>query len=95
MKNKEFFERKNYFLRKPVEYQLRNLASAMEDMSNQKQFTKAVRVAYGVSAEKLREIVTEIIRDDNHSIVKLNQIESVIDSWDSINDKLINPTKNK
>ena len=88
------FERKKYFLRKPVEYQLRNLASALENMSEQKQFTKAVRVAYGVSAEKLREITTEIIRDDNHSITKLNEIESLVDSWTDINDKITNSTKN-
>jgi hypothetical protein len=88
------FERKKYFLRKPVEYQLRNLASALEEMSQQKQFTKPVRVAYGVTAEKLREITTEIIRDDNHSIVKLNRIESLVDSWIETSDKN-NSTKTK
>ena len=89
------FERKKYFLRKPVLYQLRNLASALEDMSAQKQFTKAVRVAYGVSAEKLREFTTDIIRDDNHSITKLNEIESLVESWKDINDKITNSTKTK
>lgn len=91
----DLFERKKYFLRKPVEYQLRNLASALEEMSEQKQFTKSVRVAYGVSAEKLREITTCIIRDDNHSVTKLNELESLVDTWTKINDKITNSTKTK
>ena len=86
------FERKKYFLREPVEYHLRNLASAFEEMSKNKTFNKAVRVSYQICGQKLREQITLIIRDDNHNVTKLNEIDSLVGAWESIDEK-INPTK--
>lgn len=87
--------RKKYFLRGPVEQQINSLASAFETLSkHHKEFPKPIRDAYKVSAMKLREVMTEIIREDNQQIRKLNKLESVIESWDTINDKITNPTKN-
>ncbi len=87
--------RRKYLLRGPVEVQIGALASAFENLSeNQKEFPKEIRDAYKVSAIKLREVMTEIIREDNQQIRKLNKLESLVESWDDINDKIINPTKN-
>ena len=87
------YDRKKYFLRKPVEHHLRNLATALEEMAKQEDFPKEVRVAYGVTGEKLREITTRIIRDDNHAITEMNRIESLVESWKEIYDKISNSTK--
>ncbi len=87
--------RRKYLLRGPVEVQLSALASSFETLSkHHKQFPKEIRDAYKVSAIKLREVMNEIIREDNQQIRKLNKLESLVESWDSINDKIINPTKN-
>lgn len=80
--------RRKYLLRGPVEVQIGALASAFENLSeNQKELPKEIRDAYKVSAIKLREVMTEIIREDNH------QITSMVDAWGLINDKITNLEK--
>ena len=88
-------ERRKYFLRKPVEYQLRCLQNSFEEMSKIKTYPESVRVAYKVCSSKLRELITEIVRDDNQHIRKLNHLDSLIDTWKDINEQLNNSTKNK
>jgi hypothetical protein len=77
--------RRKYFLRGPVEIQLRALATGIETLSNE--IHEPCKTTCIVVAQKIRETITEIIREDNH------QITSMVDAWGVINDKINNPKK--
>lgn len=65
--------RKQYFLRGPVKVQLNGLIQGFEEMSSLMKGA-ALSTAYSVAAVKLRETLTEIIRDDNRAITKINEL---------------------
>ena len=77
--------RRKYFLRGPVEIQLSALATGIETLSDG--VHEPCKTTCKVIAQKIRETITEIIREDNH------QITSMVDAWGVINDKINNPKK--
>ena len=85
--------RRKYFLRGPVEKRIDALATGFETLSkHHKEFPKAIRDAYKIAGIKLRETMTDIIRDDNQQIRQLNKL--LVESWNETNDNT-NSTKNK
>lgn len=85
--------RKDYFLRKPVEYRLNNFIQVMENLSKEYIKIESVSVAYKICAQQLRKELTSIIRDDNHQIVSLNNMEHMKMFGTIIDDLLIKKPK--
>ena len=83
--------RKKYFLRSPVEYQIQLMIDSFSEMS--KHYNKnEVGIAYEICADQLQNLKTEIIRDDNHQITILKNAEN-IKMFEVISDQLLNNKK--
>jgi bacterioferritin-associated ferredoxin len=95
IKNKNVMDkdqRKQYFLRKPVEYRIQQLVDTMNAMSKEYKEMSGVGIAYGICADQLQDLLTQIKRDDNHQITILKNAEN-IKMFEVISDQLFNNKK--
>lgn len=85
-------DRRKYFLRSPVEYRIQQLIDTMNEMSKEYKKMSGVGIAYGICADQLQDLLTQIKRDDNHQITILKNAEN-IKMFEVISDQLFNNKK--
>ena len=69
--------RRMYFLRKPVEYRIQQLADAMSEMASEYEENKGVAIAYQICSDQIQQLLTEIKRDDNNQITILTYEKNI------------------
>jgi hypothetical protein len=86
--------RKNFYLRSNVEYNIQNLIDTFSAMAKEYEENKGVAIAYQICSDQLQELLTKIKRDDNHQITILKNAEN-IKMFEVISDQLINLNNKK
>lgn len=70
--------RNNYFLRNPVEFRIQKLIDLMMEMSKEYKDMNGVSIAYKICADQLQNTLTEMKRDDNQQILKLEKAKYIL-----------------
>ena len=81
--------RKNFYLRSTVEYNIQKLIDTFGEMSKEYKEKKDVAIAYQICSDQLQDLLTQIKRDDNHQITILKNAENM-KMFEVISDQLIN-----
>lgn len=88
-------DRNKYFLRNPVEIKIQESINMMAEMAKEYKDHTSIAIAYQICSDQLQKTLTDIIRNDNHNIVSLNNTKNM-EMFGMVADQILNlNNKNK